>query len=71
MDSSQYFFFEALERLLFKNFLKETKSEIPDSIKRTVMIYPTEINSSDCESPQILLQTHVHFEKIFGKENMD
>ena len=33
-------FLEALERLLFKNSLKVTKSEIPDSIKRAAMIDP-------------------------------
>ena len=61
MDSSQYFL-EALERLLFKN-LKETKSEMPDSIKRAAMIEPNKFNSSDCESAQTLLQMYVHFQK--------
>ena len=54
MDSSQYFL-EALEHLLFKNFLKETKSEMPDSIKRAAMIDPNEFNSSDCKPVQTLL----------------
>ena len=62
MDSSQYFF-RSLERLLFKNFLKETKSEMPDLIKRAAMIDPNEFNSRDSESAQTLLQTHVHFKE--------
>ena len=68
MDSSKYFL-EPLERLLFKNFLKERKSEMPDSIKRAAMIDAKEFNSSDFESAQTLLLTYVHFKEDIRHRN--
>ena len=65
----QSIFLEPLERLLFKNFLKERKSEIPDSIKRAAMIDSKEFNSSDFESAQTLLLTYVHFKEDIRHRN--
>ena len=63
-----HIYLEALECLLFKNFLKETKSEMLDSIKRAAMIDPNEFHSSDSESAQALPQTYVHFKEDIRQE---